>query len=124
LTVQSQTGLLRVGTYGRGAYEVETDTLIGAIGVAEGVPSFLRAHSVGGGFGPPFDQIDVEAVVRLNTSPTRAFGVKLRRDTTASSRLQMFSLLRDAFREDHRVRIEFVRTGLNNGEIIRVTRTS
>lgn len=124
LTVQPQTGLLRVGTYGRGAYEVETDTLIGAIGVAEGVPSFLRAHSVGGGFGPPLDQIDVEAVVRLDTSPTRAFGVKLRRDTTSSSHLQMFNLLRDAFREDHRVRIEFVRTGLNNGEIIRVARAA
>lgn len=95
-----------------------------SIDVAEGVPNFLRAHSVGGGFGPPSDKIDVEAVVKLDTFPTRAFGVKLRPDTTSSSQLQMFKLLRDAFREGHRVRIEFLHTGFNNGEIIRVARAA
>jgi hypothetical protein len=31
--------------------------------------TFLRAHDVGTGFGPPDDLIDVEAVVKLDSRP-------------------------------------------------------
>jgi hypothetical protein len=87
---------------------------------AEGRLSFLRVHDVGTKFGPPTDQIDVEVVVRLDTEPDRAFGFKLRADSAESARRGMLDTLRTAFKDDRRVRLDYRRTGLNNGVLFRV----
>jgi hypothetical protein len=83
------------------------------------VPIFLRAHDVGTGFGPPTDFLDVEAVVRLDVAPHRAFGVQLRTDGGEAAHRAMLDLLRDAFDRHHAVRIEYIRTGFHNGRIVR-----
>ena len=120
LEVHPTTGVLRAATYGRGVYEVNTDFPIGSLLAIEGVPIFLRAHDVGTGFGPPGDQIDGEAVVRLDVAPHRAFGFQLRTDGGEAAHHGMLDLLRDAFDRRHVVRIEYIRTGFRNGRIVRV----
>ncbi len=81
--------------------------------------TFLRAHD-GGGFGPPTDHIDGEVVVRLDSDPRRAFGFQLRADRNEAARRGMLDTLRAAFTGDHRVRLEYRRSGINNGVILRV----
>ena len=56
---------------------------------------FLRAHDLGTRFGPPNDQLDVEAVFCLNAIADGAFGFQLRNDNNLPARQAMFSLLRD-----------------------------
>lgn len=87
---------------------------------AEGKLNFLRVHDVGTRFGPPTDQIDVEVVVGLDTEPGRAFGFQLREDVEEAARRGMLEALRSAFNEDRRVRIDYRRTGLSNGVLLRV----
>jgi photosystem II stability/assembly factor-like uncharacterized protein len=120
LEVHPTTGVLRAATYGRGVYEVNTDFPLGSLLAIEGVPIFLRGHDVGTGFGPPADFLDVEAVVRLDVAPNRAFGFQLRTDGGEAAHRGMLDLLRDAFDRRHVVRIEYLRTGFRNGRIVRV----
>jgi hypothetical protein len=87
---------------------------------AEGRLSFLRAHDVGTRFGPPSDQIDVEVVVQLDTEPGRAFGFKLRADAEEGAHRGMLDTLRTAFNDGRRVRLDYRRTGVNNGVVLRV----
>lgn len=120
LEVHPTTGVLRAATFGRGVYEVNTDFPLGSLLGIEGVPIFLRAHDVGTGFGPPTDFLDVEAVVRLDVAPNRAFGFQLRSDGGEPAHRGMLDLLRDAFNRHRVVRIEYFRTGFKNGRIVRV----
>lgn len=86
-----------------------------------GKVTFLRAHDVGGGFGPPNDFIDVEVVTKLNTFPARAMGFQLRNDNNEPARHGMLDLLRDAFSNNANVCLDyFLVPGRNNGVIIRV----
>jgi hypothetical protein len=87
---------------------------------AEGRVTFLRAHDVGTRFGPPTDQIDAEVVVRLNGAPERAFGFQLRQGENEGVQRGMLDTLRTAFNDDRRVRLDYRRTGLQNGLILRV----
>ena len=87
---------------------------------AEGRLTFLRAHDEGTGFGPPTDQIDVEVVVRLDSAPDRAFGFKVRADANEAVQRGMLDTLRTAFNDDQRVRLDYRRTGVRNGLILRV----
>lgn len=83
--------------------------------------TFLRVHNVGTKFGPPTDQIDVEVVMKLNTSTTRAMGFQLRNDSNRPARQGMLDLLRDAFNHNWTVSVDFdLPAGKNNGVIIRV----
>lgn len=120
LEVHPTTGVLRAATFGRGIYEVNTDFPLGSLLAIEGVPIFLRAHDLGTGFGPPTDFLDVEAVVRLDLAPHRAFGFQLRNDGAEAAHRGMLDLLRDAFDRGRVVRIEYVRTGFRNGRVVRV----
>jgi tyrosinase len=86
----------------------------------EGRLSLLRAHDVGTKFGPPSDHLDVEVVVRLDTEPGRAFGFQLRADVNEAARRGMLDALRIAFNDDRRVRLDYQRTGVNNGVLLRV----
>ncbi|PRY44993.1 M64 family metallopeptidase [Umezawaea tangerina] len=82
--------------------------------------SFLRVHDRGTGFGPPSDFLDVEVVVRLDTEPGRAFGFQLRDDGNEGARKGMLDTLRTAFARNHPVRLDYRRTGIDNGVLIRV----
>jgi photosystem II stability/assembly factor-like uncharacterized protein len=120
LEAHPTTGVLRAATYGRGVYEVYPDFPIGSTLAAEGKLTFLRVHDVGTGWGPSDDFLDVEVVLRLDSAPGRAFGFQLRTDANEGARHGMLDLLRDAFNQDRRVRVDYVRTGLDNGRVLRV----
>ncbi|MCS7480644.1 M64 family metallopeptidase [Umezawaea endophytica] len=82
--------------------------------------TFLRVHDVGTGFGPPSDFLDVEVVVQLDTEPGRAFGFQLREGTTEVVRKGMLDTLRTAFDRNSPVRVDYRRTGIDNGVLVRV----
>jgi hypothetical protein len=85
---------------------------------------FLRAHDLGTGYGPPNDQLDVEAVFILNAISDGAYGFQLRNDANLPARQAMFSLLRDAFVNNLPVTTDFlIDTGKKNGTAIRVALT-
>jgi hypothetical protein len=82
---------------------------------------FLRAHDLGTKFGPPNDQLDVEAVFCLNAIADGAFGFQLRNDNNLPARQAMFSLLRDAFVNNLPVTADFfIDPGKKNGVAIRI----
>jgi hypothetical protein len=120
LLVHPVAGVLRAGTCGRGAFEVDTDHPVGSILAIEGVPTFLRVHDVGSGFGPPADFIDGEVVVQVDSAPGRSFGFQLRADQNEAARKGMLDTLRTAFNAHRRVRLDYRRTGIKNGVLIRV----
>ena len=118
LVAHPVTGIVRAGTCGRGAYEIDTDHPIGSVLAVEGRVSFLRVHD-SGGFGPPHDRLEGEVVVRLNTTPGRAFGFTLRPEAGEPPHAGMLDVLRSALIGDRRVRLEYVRTGPRNGRLFR-----
>lgn len=88
---------------------------------SRGKLTFLRVHEVGSKFGPQTDQIDVEAVLKLNTQPDRAMGFQIRDDSARPVRQGMLDLLRDAFSNDFTVVLDYeLDTGKQNGVVIRV----
>ena len=120
LEVHPTTGVLRAATHGRGVYEVNTDDPIGSLLAAEGKLTFLRVHDVGTAYGPPSDRIDGEIIIQLDSLPGRAFGFQLRTDANEFTHKGMLDVLRDAFTHDTRIRVDYIRTGLRNGRILRV----
>ncbi len=120
LLVHPITGVLRAGTCGRGAFEADTDHPIGSILAVEGVPTFLRVHDVGTGFGPPTDRIGGEVVVQLDSAPGRSFGFELRPDPHEAARRGMLDTLRAALNTGRRVRVDYRRSGIKNGVLLRV----
>ena len=85
---------------------------------------FLRAHDPGTKFGPPTDQLDVEAVFILNAMNDGAYGFQLRNDGNLPARQAMFSLLRDAFVNNLPVTADFlIDPGKKNGVAIRIALT-
>ena len=120
LEVHPVTGVMSAASLGRGAFDVNTDSPVGSLLAAEGNVTLLRVHDVGTGFGPPTDFIDVEVVISLDSQPGRFFGFQLRADANRDARRDMLNLLRDAFKRERRVRIDYFRTGVRNGRIIRV----
>ena len=87
---------------------------------ASGKITLLRVHDVGTGYGPTADFIDVEAVIQLDTKPGSAFGFQLRNDNERVSREAMLNLLRDAFRNNWTVSIDYnIDPNKKNGVIIR-----
>jgi len=82
---------------------------------------FLRAHDLGTRFGPPNDQLDVEAVFILNALSDVALGFQLRNDANLPARQAMFSLLRDGFVNNLTVIADFlIDPPKKNGVAIRV----
>jgi hypothetical protein len=120
LEVHPVTGVMRVTTFGRSAYEVNTDFPLGTLLSAAGKLTFLRVHDAGTGFGPPNDFLDGEVVVQLDSQPGRGFGFRLRPDADEAARRGMLDVLRSAFRNNRTIRLDYIRTGLRNGTIIRV----
>ena len=85
---------------------------------------FLRAHDLGTAYGPPNDQLDVEAVFILNAIGDGAYGFQLRNDDKLPARQALFSLVRDAFVDNLPVTTDyFIDPGKMNGVAIRVALT-
>ncbi|MGI8989092.1 MAG: WD40/YVTN/BNR-like repeat-containing protein [Bryobacteraceae bacterium] len=120
LEVHPTSGVMRATTFGRSAYEVYTDWPIGTLAQAQGVITFLLVQEVGAGFGPPKDLLDVEVVITLDTLPGRGFGFQLRADSEEETRHGMLGLLRNVFARNGRVTVDYTKTGLRNGSILRV----
>jgi hypothetical protein len=93
---------------------------IGSLLEAEGRITFLRVHDVATGFGPPSDFLDAEVVIFLDSQPGKAFGFQLRLDENQSTHRDMADLLRNAFKKNRPVLIDYVRMGLAIGRIVRV----
>ena len=87
---------------------------------ASGKITLLRAHDIGTKYGPPWDQIDADVIVQLDTQPGKAFGFQLRNESGEGAHAGMLNRLRDAFNRDRIVSIDYIRTGLRNGQLIRV----
>ena len=88
---------------------------------SEGKLTLLRVHDVGSGYGPPGDQLDAEVIVGLTSKPGEAFGFQLRKDSNRAYHKGMLDLLRDSFKNETVIRIEYVRVESNkNSKIIRV----
>ena len=92
-----------------------------ALQQTKGRVTFLRVNDVGGKFGPPNDQIDVEAVVKLDSEPHRAMGFQLRSDGNRPVRQGMLDLLRDALANGLTVSVDYeLAAGKSNGVVSRV----
>ena len=90
---------------------------------SQGKVTELRVIELGTRHGPPQDQIDVEVVVELDTTPTRNMGFQLRNDQNRPVRQGMLDLLRDAFRIGCQTRLEYsidAEAGQHNGIMVRV----
>jgi PhoD-like phosphatase len=101
------------------ARPVTMHNLIGELLNASGRITLLRVHEQDSGYGPQTDLIDGEVVIQLDSEPGRAFGFQLRQDENSPVRYRMLSLLRDAFTHNRLVSVDYLRTGLLNGTLIR-----
>jgi photosystem II stability/assembly factor-like uncharacterized protein len=97
---------------------------IGSLQAAVGRITLLRVHDIGTGYGPPYDQIDADVIVCLDSEPDKAFGFQLRADLEISAARGKLKLLRDCFNTGRPIRLEFIRTGCRSGRIIRVIETA
>ncbi len=118
----SHDGLVQLFDLDLDASTIRPESQIGSVQSTQGRVTLLRINQVGTKFGPPSDEIDGEVIVQLDTEPGRAFGFQLRVDPNENSQRRMLDLLRDAFNGDHRLHLEYVRTGVKNGRLIRAMR--
>ena len=114
-----------VGTSNRGLLRIspippDWDYPVGSLQVAVGRITLLRVHDVGTGFGPPYDFLDAEVIVCLESEPEKAFGLRLRDDPNRAEGEGTLRILRDCFNANRLVRLEFVRTGCRTATIVRV----
>ncbi len=88
---------------------------------ATGRVTYLRVNDVGTGFGPDNDFLDVEVVIQLDSKPNNAMGFTLRDDKNRAAHTAMFNLIRDAYKNNWPITIDYnMEDGKNNGTIIRV----
>jgi photosystem II stability/assembly factor-like uncharacterized protein len=120
LSFHPTSGVLRAGSFGRSAFEVNTDSPLGGLVEVQGKITLLRVNDVGTGYGPPTDYLDVEVEVWLDSQPGRAFGFQLRNDSDEADHTEMLKLLRNAFNNNTTVQLDLIRTGVRNGRILRV----
>jgi hypothetical protein len=116
---------LYVATLGSGVLRLspfppDWDYPMDSLQAATGRITLLRAHERGTKFGPPDDQLDAEVIAMLDTEPEKAFGFQLRTGADQPDAEGKLNLLRDAFNNNRRVRLEFLRTGCRTGKIVRV----
>ena len=92
-----------------------------ALQQSSGKLTLLRVHELGSKFGPPTDQIDVEAVIQLSSTSGKSFGFQLRNDSNRPVRQAMLDLLRDAFNHNWTVTLNYeIDSGKQNGVTTRV----
>lgn len=118
----SHDGLVQLFDLDLDASAVRPESQIGSVQSTQGRLTVLRVNRVGTRFGPPADEIDGEAIIQLDTEPGRAFGFQLRAGQDENTQRRMLDLLRDAFNKNTRLRLDYVRTGIKNGRLIRAMR--
>jgi photosystem II stability/assembly factor-like uncharacterized protein len=109
-----------VGTQGRGVWRLSFKK--GLQAALQGKISLLRVHESGSKYGGPPDVLDADVIIRLDSHPKIALGFKLRPGQDEEAAAGMLDLLRDAFKNDEKIHVEYEKTGLNIGMIIRVIR--
>jgi hypothetical protein len=88
---------------------------------SRGKLTFLRVHEIGSKFGPPTDQIDVEAVIKIDSEPQRSMGFQIRNDRNRPVRQGMLDLLRDAFANNFTIIVDYdLPANKNNGVVLRI----
>jgi hypothetical protein len=88
----------------------------------DGKLTLLRVHKVGVGFGPLGDNIDVEAVFRLNTLPGKHIGFQLRNDANRLVTAGWLDMLRDAIAHNLTVNIDAdIPSGKNQGLLLQAS---
>ena len=90
--------------------------------IAVGLPTFLRVHDEGTGYGLPADSMDVEVVVKLDTEPQRSFGFQLRDGANEAIQRGMLDTLRDAFNKGQRVQLDYSTAGPSSRQVLRVVK--
>jgi photosystem II stability/assembly factor-like uncharacterized protein len=120
MEVHPVTGVLQAITHGRSAFEISTGPPLGSVLSIEGKPNFLRVHDVGTKYGPPNDVLDAEVITKLDTDSRKYFGTQLRPGNQESAHVEMLNHLRMAFEENMKIKLEYIRTGINSGKILRV----
>lgn len=120
LNTHPVTGVLLATTMGRSMFQLNTAAPIGSLLAAQGRLTFLRVNDVGAGFGPPTDFLNAEVIFYLDTLPGKYFGFQLRTDASEDERRGMLDLLRDAYLSGNPVRIDYIRTGIHSGMVIRL----
>jgi hypothetical protein len=75
---------------------------------AVGKVSFLRVHALKSGYGPPSNYLDGEVVIKLKSTPNMSFGFQLRDDDQLPVRRAMLDLIRDAFKNDWTIHIDYL----------------
>lgn len=113
-------GILRVATHGRGAFEVLTDYPIGSQLSVGGNVTSIDIRDIGTGYGPPSDFMDVDVIINLDSRPYMAFGFQLRNDANLNTHTVMLDLLKKAYINNWQVAIDFTRSGLHTGQIFAV----
>jgi hypothetical protein len=116
---------LYIGTANRGIIRLrplppDWDFPNGSLQEATGLITMLRVHDQGTGFGPPYDFMDVEVVITLDSEPGKAFGLQLRKNPNGPAASGMLDLLRNCFSRQRPVTLDFVRAGCRSGTIVRV----
>lgn len=77
-------------------------------------------HDIGTGYGHPTDPIDGEVIVRLDSDRNSAFGFPLQVGKNEAANRQKLDLLRASFVRNRTVKVEYVVSGPENGQILRV----
>jgi hypothetical protein len=92
---------------------------------ASGKVTLLRVHDVGTKYGGPGDRIDVEVVIGLSSEPGKAFGFQLRNDAKRDAHRDMLNRLRDAYKHNWIVSIDYrFKPDKRNFVIVRVYLTN
>jgi len=120
LEVQPITGVLRASTFGRSAYEINTDHPIGSVLGVKGRINYLRVHTVGSGYGSGNDLINAELIIKIDADPQMSFGIQLRKDNNEKTNMKMFESLQRAFASNRPIAIEYTKKSLHSGLVIRI----
>lgn len=120
LEVHGRSGVMRLASFGRGAWEVDTAPPMGSVVSAEGRISHLRAHKRGTGYGGADHRLEAEVVFGLVGLAGRVFGFPLRADADLPANGAMWKILHRAFAADRRVHVEYLRHDLFHNTALRV----
>ena len=120
LEVHRRTGVLRMASFGRGAWEVDTAPPLGSVLGAEGQISMLRAHKLGTGYGGADHSLDTEVAFRLAELPGRAFGFTLRADDDLPANRAMWKILHRAFVANRKIHVAYLSEDLFHNTALRI----
>ncbi len=75
---------------------------------ASGKVTYLRVSEPNDAWGPRKRQVKSEVIIKLSGATSRAYGFQLRMDDRTAAYSAMFELLKDAFKNNWTVNIDFI----------------